>query len=350
MAMPVLTAILAAMITCLATTPLSMWLAARIGATDEPGAIKIHSSTMPRLGGLAIFVSSVVGLIAGLISTESLLVSAIPLLLGSAVIALVGMTDDVLCIRPSVKVLGGILAAATYVMVSRLLGFTQSEEIATTMLVVTVLTIGLSNSFNLLDGMDGILAGTTAIVTAGGWFLSVHAGEALWQMAFVSCFGACLAFLVFNFPPAKTFMGDGGSLFLGYWVAIGVYELGFSGLIPSQTAWRFALLLGVPIADTAFAIVRRIRSGRSISGGDRRHLYDRIHTVFGQSVVQTNLLTYFLSIICVAVGLYTTARHGATILLLAVIGVYTFLFLFGGWLGALRSELPEVRRPCERKL
>lgn len=330
--------VLVAAATCIALTPISVLLASRLGALDQPGAVKIHSRVMPRLGGLAIFVSSVVGLLVSLRSEGQLGVSAVPLMVGSTVIAGVGMTDDLFSIRPIAKIFGGLAAAAAYSAAKFAIGDTRFGELAAAMVAVSVLTIGLSNSFNLLDGMDGLLAGITAIVAIGGCILSAQLGALMWRAAFASCFASCAAFLLFNFPPARTFMGDSGSLCLGYWIAVGVYETSFSGLMPTRASWSLLLMLGVPVSDSVFAVVRRLRSGQGLFAGDRRHIYDRLHAVSGQSTVKTILMMYLLTAVCVGVGLCTTMWGSNAMLVGAVIALYGSLLIVGLALGAVSPK------------
>ncbi|MEW9053536.1 MAG: MraY family glycosyltransferase [Neobacillus sp.] len=255
-------------------TPLVKKLAFKIGATDSPNHRKVHQNVMPRLGGLAIFISFMIGIL--LVNPDSPYHLAI--VLGSIVILFTGMIDDIKEISPKVKLSGQIIAALIVVVMGDIkvefinLPFGGEIDFGIFSIPITMIwIIGITNAINLIDGLDGLAAGvsTIALLTIAGMAAVMGNGYVMMiaLILAVSTFG----FLRYNFHPAKIFMGDTGALFLGYMIGV-LSLLGFKNvtfislIIP-------VIILGVPISDTFFAIIRRLVNKQPLSAPDKSHMH-----------------------------------------------------------------------------
>ena len=301
------------------------WLAFKLGAVAEPGERRIHREPTARLGGLAMYLGF--GLSAALFSTNP---ATLGLLLSAAIITTLMVFDDIGGVRPLFK-LGFQLAASLIAIV----GFDIAIHfiglpggIVTLAPVVSVLVtlgwfVGLENTTNFLDGVDGLAAGVVAIVSATLLLAAINRNETSIVILAGALIGACVGFLLFNWHPARVFMGDSGSNFLGFTLAA------LSVLSVAKGTVVLALIvpvaaLAIPIADTAWAIVRRRRRGKSIATPDTEHLHHRLLD-FGLSPRETALVFYFATAICSAVALTIYGHRkvllGAVLLLLLGIAI-----------------------------
>ena len=251
-------------------------IAEYVGAVDIPNKRKVHKDLIPRLGGLSIFLSFLLGYI--LFARQS--IEMISILIGSFIIILTGIIDDIKSLPPRYKFSGQLLAALIVVLYG---GISLNEVsafgfyIRFTPLVGNIITVfiilGCINSINLIDGLDGLAAGIGSIyfLTIGiiAFVLGQNTGLDI-SLTFIML-GATLGFLVHNFYPAKIFMGDSGSMFLGFIISV-IALLGFKNV--TFTSFVVPLLiLAVPILDTSFAIIRRLLKHEKISTPDREHLH-----------------------------------------------------------------------------
>jgi UDP-GlcNAc:undecaprenyl-phosphate/decaprenyl-phosphate GlcNAc-1-phosphate transferase len=239
-----------------AVTPAAMAVARRTGVVDRPGPLKPQASAVPYLGGAAVFVAALVGAAAG----RPLL--AVPL----ALAVVLGTLDDWKGMSPWTRLAGEVvvgLAVALIVPVHLVapLG-------AVLVLVVTVLLV---NGMNLLDGLDA-LAGSVAALAAAG-FAVMLGGDAR-DLALALSFGFA-GFLVYNRPPARIYLGDGGAYLGGAALAVLLAEAWRPG-VPTPVGVGGLVVVAVPVAEVAFAVVRRARAGASLVAGDRGHPYDRL--------------------------------------------------------------------------
>ncbi|MGM0837626.1 MAG: glycosyltransferase family 4 protein [Bacillota bacterium] len=328
MDMKLLLTFLASFATVLFVTPLIIKLAHKIGATDKPNQRKVHQKIMPRLGGLAIFIGVAVGyLVSGLYDERIYGIVA-----GAVIIIVTGILDDMYELSAKTKLLGQILAASTVIYSGLTIDFLTIPfvfdrfDLGWFAIPVTLLwIIGITNAINLIDGLDGLAAGISAIAFAT---LAVMAGLAGKELILALCLivlASTLGFLFYNFHPAKIFMGDTGALFLGY--CIGVFSL--LGLYKSVTLFSFVIpiiILGVPIFDTAFAIIRRILNKQPISAPDKSHLHHRL-LARGISHRNTVLLIYafgiFFSVCAVLLESATFIGGIAIIITLIIIIQFT---------------------------
>jgi len=323
-------------------TPFVKKLAFKIGATDKPNQRKVHQKIMPRLGGLAIYISFLIGIFIIQPSENFHLPLLNPtgaghlhlaIILGSLIIILTGAFDDVKEISPKVKLLGQILASFVVVV----LGDVKVEfinlpfgggELNFGMLsipITMVWIIGITNAINLIDGLDGLAAGvsTIALLTISG--MAYMMGNPYVMVVALIAAVSSLGFLVYNFHPAKIFMGDTGALFLGFLISV-LSLLGFKNvtfislIIP-------VIILGVPISDTFFAIIRRLVNKQPLSAPDKSHLH---HCLLrsGYSHRQTVLLIYAMSAIFgLTAFIFSQATIRGSVLILLTILIIIELFV-----------------------
>lgn len=304
------------------------WLAFRLGAIAYPSDRDIHSEPTARLGGLAMYVGF--GFAAALFSTQP---QTLGLLLGAAAITTVMIVDDLRGLQPLAKL--GLQAGVSLVFI---LAFNPVFTIGFIALPGRVVIdfpgwvaipvtlfwfVALQNTINLLDGVDGLAAGVVAIVA--GTILVAAITLQKWDIVILAgaLVGACVGFLLFNWHPARVFMGDAGSHFLGFTLAaIAVLSVAKGAVVFALAVPILALI--IPILDTAWAIIRRRLRGRSIAEPDAEHLHHRLLD-FGLSPRETALTFYFGTAIFGAVGLTVYGHHrvlqGAILLLLAGMGV-----------------------------
>lgn len=276
-------------------TPLVKKFAIKVGATDKPNYRKVHQKIMPRLGGLAIFLSFLIGYLIWQPTDHE----ALPILVGAFIIILTGAFDDRFELSAKTKLLGQIAAALVVVLWGGAkvdfinLPFGGLIEFGYFSIPLTILWIvGVTNAINLIDGLDGLAAGVSSIALISISGMAVVMGD-----MFVASLGAIvlastLGFLIYNFHPAKIFMGDTGALFLGYIISV-VALLGFKNITVVSLIIP-VIILGVPISDTLFAIVRRLYNKQPLSAPDKSHLH---HCLLrsGFSHRQTVLVIYTIA-------------------------------------------------------
>ena len=275
----------------LALTPGVIFLAAKTGAMDAPDARKVHKKPIPRIGGLGIyaaFMVAILGIMQFIEVEPEVLFEVTGLLVGGSLIVLVGVIDDYKNLPAKVKLVGQIIAAAVLVIafdvridfITDPFGdFFYTEWLAIPLTIFWI--VGLTNTVNLIDGLDGLAAGVSTIAAITIFLVALQQNILLVAVLTAALAGAAFGFLYYNFNPARIFMGDSGSMFLGYMLA------GISVIVP-------ILALGLPILDTTFAIVRRYRGGVPIFKPDKGHLHHRLMDL-GFSQRQAVLLMYVIS-------------------------------------------------------
>ncbi|WRP08916.1 MraY family glycosyltransferase [Rossellomorea aquimaris] len=291
--MLILTLILCFLLT-LGITPLVKKLAYKVGATDQPNVRKVHQKIMPRLGGLAIYIGFIAGFL--ILRPEDPYAGAI--ILGSAVILLTGMADDIFELSPRLKLLGQLTAAFTVVLGGVQIEFINLPfggvlEFGMFSIPITILWIvGITNAINLIDGLDGLAAGVSTIGLATIGFMAMLKGDVFVMSLALILIVSTLGFLYFNFHPAKIFMGDTGALFLGYMIAV-LSMLGFKNVTMISLIVPL-IILGVPISDTFFAIIRRIVNKSPLSAPDKSHLHHCLLRI-GFTHKQTVIIIYAIA-------------------------------------------------------
>jgi len=248
-----------ALVLAVGTTPLARLLAPRVGIVDHPEARKIHARPVPRLGGAAIFVAVlVVALVLGERHNFDQFGS---ILVGATGISFMGLVDDRWGLSPLIKLVGQI-AAALLLYVSGV--YVAAFRLPLLNLVATVFwVVFITNSINLLDNMDGLAGGIAAIAAAHFALMCAFSGQYLVGALSIALLGACLGFLFYNLNPASIFMGDSGSLFLGFVLAATGIKLRFPQNVTFVTWMVPVLVLGIPLFDTALVILSRLRRGRN---------------------------------------------------------------------------------------
>lgn len=294
-----------ALVVSYALTPSVKKLAIKIGAVDRPNARKVHTHVIPRLGGLAIYI----GFMAAVLFCVPLQHELVGMLLGCTAIVAVGIWDDICNIPAKVKLVGQILAACIPIVFGIQIEWLTNpfgDIIVLPELIAIPVTIfwiiGFTNTVNLIDGLDGLAAGVAFIASISMFLLAYNLNQFLPALVIVSMAGAALGFLQYNFNPAKIFMGDTGSMLLGYTLSVAAVL----GLV--KTAATVALVvpiiaLGLPILDTTFAIIRRKMSGVPIFQPDKGHLHHRL-LALGMTQKQAVLIMYFVSMILGIVALF----------------------------------------------
>lgn len=327
-----------AFVLALAATPLVKKLAVKIGAIDIPkDKRRMHSDAVPLIGGLAIFLGFLVSTL--LFSEPDIKIIAI--LLGALIMVVLGVFDDKYALGAKFKLLIQIVAALIPVIagvrIERIiLPFLKSGGIEFGWLAypITVLWIvALTNAVNLIDGLDGLAAGVSAIASFSMFVIALMQGNYPIAAMSAAIVGACCGFLPYNFSPASIFMGDTGSTFLGFVMA----SLSVLGLFKIHAIISFAvpfIAFGIPIFDTSFAIFRRIREHRPIMSPDRGHLHHRLVDM-GFSHKQAVLIIYAICIVLGAVAVLSF-KSKPLALLIAVVGIIGAL-VFRYW-GRTKKE------------
>ena len=306
------------------TTPLIKLLARKVGAMDVPkDERRMHHRPIPRMGGLALFLGFIVSfLIFGEINRE---IQGI--LLGAVIIIILGVLDDILTLKALPKFLVQLVAAVIVVLhgcrIEHFLGFSLPAWLSYPISVIWI--VAITNAVNFIDGLDGLAAGVSAI-SAGTMLvvalLLVPDGTAMISAILLAgIVGACIGFIPFNFNPASIFMGDTGSTFLGFMLA----SVSIFGLFKTYAVISFAvpfLVLGLPIFDICFAVIRRLAKGQSPMHADRGHVHHRLIDM-GFSQKQAVAISYLLSAILglSAVVLTDRGEIQALIFLAAVVVV-----------------------------
>jgi len=319
-------------------------IALKFGIVDKPDdTVKTHKKPVAYLGGIGILAGLFVGILTGLYIVHSheqfgLIFKWMLGIIGGAMIAcLIGLLDDLVDIKPSQKIMGQILAAMMLIVVgikpalahfTSPLGIELAKTIETIleMMVIVIFVVGATNSLNLLDGLDGLCAGVTTVITIAMLILAVHlatwgfseVGDPVRVILCVGLVGSVGGFLPFNRHPAKIFMGDAGSMLLGFCAA--TLMILFGEKIPRW--WMASIVVfGLPILDTAVAFARRIINKRPIFVSDRGHIYDQMIDR-GMSLKQTVLICYILAGVYAAVGLLmsqTRTRYALVIYILVFV-------------------------------
>jgi UDP-GlcNAc:undecaprenyl-phosphate GlcNAc-1-phosphate transferase len=279
---------LGSLVLALLATPVVIWLARRIGAVDRPGVRSIHKRPTPRIGGVAIFLSAVALIVAVPFvdnnvggAFRSVWLQLATLLGCSAMIFVVGLIDDLKGLPARVKLLAEVVGAILLCIVG--VRITNIELTSQWVLplggwgcLLTILwVVGVTNAVNLSDGLDGLAAGVSAIACGVIAIFAIHSGDPIMAVFMLALLGSLCGFLVFNFNPARIFMGDCGSLFLGFTIAsASVMCMTKSAAIVGLALP--ALALGIPIFDTLFCMLRRFLERRSMFAPDRSHFHHKL--------------------------------------------------------------------------
>ncbi len=331
----------------LSATWLCKKIAIKFGIVDRPDSlVKTHREPIAYLGGVGMLVGLTVGILVGIgcLRNDEFFSHKLKLLLGilagGAIACFIGLVDDIFEIKPRQKVLGQIIAAFVLLLagigpnlyfLTNLLNLPIPHILETILeiLIVIFFVLGATNSLNLLDGLDGLCAGVTAIITIAMLFLSMHLatwgfseiGDPVRIIICLGLVGVVCGFLPFNRYPAKIFMGDAGSMLLGFMIA--ALMILFAEQIPRW--WMASIVVfGLPILDTAVALARRLLNHRALFVSDRGHIYDQM-VDRGIALKKTVVICYVLAGIYAVIGLVMSqirTRYAAV--------VYVVVFIISG--------------------
>ncbi len=308
-------------------------LAKLIGKMDIPDARKVHKEPIPRLGGVAIFLGFILSLVTvellqpGFFTASS---SWYGILAGSSLMFLLGVSDDLKSLPAKFKFVCQILIALTaYYLGVKILVLSNPfggmwvlpEWISATVTVFWL--VGITNTINLIDGLDGLAAGISMIAGITLSIIALQTNQVFSAVIILTLVGGTIGFLRYNFNPAKIFMGDSGSLFLGFTLAA-ISVTGVLKIAATVTILLPLLILGVPILDTTFAIVRRAASGKPIFQPDKGHLHHRL-LGFGLSQRRVVIVIYGFSALLAGFALYLAGIKSA----MAIIIVSILMLVLG---------------------
>jgi UDP-GlcNAc:undecaprenyl-phosphate GlcNAc-1-phosphate transferase len=331
----------------LGATWLCKKIAIKFGIVDRPdNLVKTHKEPIAYLGGVGMFIGLTVGVLAGIgyLRDEEFFSPVLKWLLGilggGAIACFIGLADDIFDMKPKQKILGQAAAAVILLLVGitpnlyRItdplnLPMSHNLEMILSIFIVIFFVLGATNSLNLLDGLDGLCAGVTAIITVAMLLLSIHlatwgyseVGDPVRITICLGLVGGVCGFLPFNRYPAKIFMGDAGSMLLGFMAA--ALMLLFAEQIPRW--WMASIVVfGLPILDTTVALVRRLLNHRPLFVSDRGHIYDQMIDR-GIPLKKTVAICYVIASIYAVIGLVMSqirTRYAAA--------VYVFVFVVSG--------------------
>ena len=312
-------------------TPVVRKLAFKIGAIDIPkDDRRIHKEPMPLIGGVAIYIGVVLSCLMFLRMDKAM----ISILVGGTVILISGIIDDLKGLSPKLKIIFQLFAGICLILGDVKIDFvTNPFTINNAVIYLSWISIpitlfwvvGITNTLNLIDGLDGLAAGVAMISSLSLTFVAQKFGYTTVMIISAIAAGACLGFLPFNFNPAKIFMGDTGALFLGFMLA----AISIEGVMKSVATIAIIvpiIVLGVPIFDTTFAILRRLLSGKSIMSADKGHLHHRL-LASGFSQRKTVLILYGISgVFGIFAVLIAKANSQQGVYLSVVLFVITVIF------------------------
>ncbi|MDX2137132.1 MAG: MraY family glycosyltransferase [Chloroflexota bacterium] len=325
----------------LGLTPLSRQIALRLGFVDKPAARKLHQSATPLLGGLAIYIAFALALL--LFSPPQHLVEFGAILSGAAFLALIGGLDDKYNLGIRVRLLAMAVAALVIVAAGIQIRLFNNPWIDIPLTIFWVMTV--TNAVNFNDNMDGLAAGLTAIAAAFFMIIAVTQELSLVSTLAAALLGSAVGFLIYNFNPASTFMGDMGALVLGFILAILGIKLEF-GTQPLGVTWMVPLLvLALPLSDILLVVVTRISEGRSPAQAGKDHTSHRVMSL-GLSQRKTIAVMYLFCTLVGGVALIVSLAE-EQIAWQVGIGAFVVLGLWLALMAFVRLRFQLGRKPAD---
>ncbi len=343
----------AAALVTLVMTPVVRRLGLAAGAVAKPGGRNVHQGEIPRIGGVAIFAGVASALIVqwageSYLGWKGYLLQgaggpgrALGIFAGITLMFVVGVIDDLVDLNPGAKFAGQVLAAGVVVWAGLRIAYV-GDPVSGGLITLGVLSIpvtalyliGFANVINLIDGLDGLAAGVSAIAASSLLVLAAQGNRLDAAVLAAAVIGACLGFLRYNFHPASVFMGDSGAMFLGFTLA----TISLLGVMKTTATIALAvplLIIGVPIFDTASAIVRRIRHRRPIHSADKGHIH---HRLLGRGIDQrqTVLIIYVWSA-ALAVAAYAVRYSPGVLRWSTLVTLFVVTALMAHWLGLFEA-------------
>ncbi|MDY3860146.1 MAG: undecaprenyl/decaprenyl-phosphate alpha-N-acetylglucosaminyl 1-phosphate transferase [Candidatus Limivicinus sp.] len=325
-------------------TPPVKRFAEKVGAIDVPkDDRRVHNHPIPRMGGLAIFM----GFVLSLIVFVPMSTKVLGLLVGALIIAVMGGVDDIVCLNPWIKLLGQVIAALVAIRCGLVFDVISNPNIFAeeTYIEIGYLSIPLTmlwivactNAVNLIDGLDGLAVGVSAISSLTMLIVSLFVSEPVVSLILAALTGACLGFMPYNLNPAKIFMGDVGSQLLGF-VLSTVSIMGLFKLHAIITFFVPLLALALPLADTIFAFFRRILHGQSPFKADKGHFHHRL-LAMGLNQKQVVAVLYGISAV---LGLLAVLMAGNSVAVKIICLVTAFIISLVIWLKIFKNN-PNLR-------
>lgn len=309
---------MSALVIVMVSMPFAKRMALRLGFIDHPSERKVHVSPLPRLGGVAIYIGCIFAL---LLSDRFFLSQLVSIMIGATIVSFLGIWDDYKTLKPLIKLLGQIIAGIFLVYSGIKVSFLPYEalNIAATLLWIVVIT----NALNLLDNMDGLSGGVATVACTFYFLIAVMTGQYLVASLAAALLGACLGFLYYNFNPASIFMGDSGSLFIGFLLATIGIKLRFPSNVAFVTWMVPVVVLGLPLFDTTLVIISRLRRGLNpLTTPGKDHVSHRLVRL-GASQREAVLTLY---LVCCCFGLIAMFLMHANIFEGYLIGVLLCIF------------------------
>jgi UDP-GlcNAc:undecaprenyl-phosphate GlcNAc-1-phosphate transferase len=321
-----------ALMLAIGSTPVMRLVALRFGVIDQPAARKIHANPVPLLGGAAIYVAFILVLL--LFGDRRYIHEVVGIFIGATLVSLMGVVDDRWGLGSYVKLLGQLLAACILIYS----GVQVSIWGNWLDLVITIgWVVGITNAMNLLDNMDGLSGGIAMIAAVFFTLLAALSDQYLVGALAAALAGACAGFLVYNWNPAHIFMGDTGSLFLGFLLAAVGIKLRFPSNSDTITWMIPVMVLAVPVFDTTLVFISRLRRGKNpLTTPGKDHISHRLAFLTG-SRREAVLLCYLIagavglaSIFITQANLTEAMTVGVALLLIALYGLWWLEFRKGG--------------------
>ena len=293
---------LTALIFSILGTPLARRLALQTGVVDAPNARKVHTNPVPLLGGAAIYGAFVIALVA--FGDRFYIRELVAIMLGATLVSLFGLIDDRWGMHAYLKLAGQVLAGVVLIV-----GGAQVRLFAADWLnwaITLFWVVGITNALNLLDNMDGLSAGATTVAAAFFLLLAALSGQSLVGAMAAALVGACIGFLRYNLNPATIFMGDTGSLFLGFLLAAIGIKLRFPLNVPWITWLVPVCVLGLPILDTSLVFFSRLRRGKNpMTTPGKDHISHRL-VALGLTRREAVLTCYLVGGVCGMVAVFVS--------------------------------------------
>lgn len=346
----ILIKILLSVVLCLMITPLVRMISFKVGAVDVPNKRRMNTTVMPSMGGVAIYLTFFLVIIFLQPIPRN---TSIPIFLSATIVVITGMIDDIKEISPKMKMLGLTIASILVIVLNDLVVSQINIPFFGDILLpywigfpATIIWIlAITNSINLIDGLDGLASGISIIALVTMGIISIfflESGSLVASIMIFTLIGSIFGFLPYNFNPAKIYLGDTGALFLGFMISVmslfGLKNVTLISLIIP------IVILGIPITDTIYAMLRRKLNRMPISSADKNHMHHRLMSL-GLTHKQTVLVIYLVASIFSMIALLyplSTLLGSVLITIALLIGIEIFVELIG--------LVGEDRRPLLKKL
>jgi UDP-GlcNAc:undecaprenyl-phosphate GlcNAc-1-phosphate transferase len=311
-----------ALVIAVALTPVSKWLAPHVGIVAVPRARDVHTAPVPKMGGIAILLGTL--LMSLVLGSRPEFQQLAAMLFGAAFMSFLGLLDDRFALSAYIRLPLQLLAALmVWLFGVRIQIFSNPIlDVAITMLWIA----GITNAMNFLDNMDGLLAGISAVISAFFLVLAIINGQYLVGLLSAAVLGACIGFLFWNLNPASVFMGDSGSMFLGFLLACIAIKLRFLGQSPTISWMVPVIVMSVPIFDMMLVVVSRMRRGKNpLTSPGRDHTSHRL-TNQGYSKREAVMILY---LVCGALGITAIIASEANLLANIIIAAALLIIAVG---------------------